>query len=242
MKIPSFLKQEKESLLFNTNGELIFYVPEKYFDKKYAVMNGEYITILGIFNYALFDDKGKSINGLKTFNLPTGFMTRPYDIESKKKLKLTKNSKEEDYKLLKYKKGDQVIVSTLVPKIIDNAENFFRMFIYGDLPNTINYLDLPMYFKRNLNLNDGDYGISMQLFGIIVAEQCRDLNDITKLFRYTDMKDMSAYQLIDIKQAPKFVSPYSAFTSENFDDSIVNAVLNKNTKYSSPMEKLLTSV
>lgn len=241
MKIPPFLKQEKESLLFNTSGELVFYVPEKYFDKKYAVMNGEYITLLGIFNYALFDENGKS-RGLKTFNLPTGFMTKPYDIESKKKLKLTKNSKEEDYKLLKYKKGDIVIVSTLVPEIIDNAEDFFRMFIYGDLPNTIKYTDLPMYFKKNLNLNDGDYGISMQLFGIIVAEQCRDLNDITKLFRYTDMKDQTAYQLIDIKQAPKYVSPYSAFTSENFDDSIVNAVLNKNTKYSSPMEKLLTSV
>lgn len=241
MKVPPFLKQEGDKLLFNTSGELVFYIPEKYFDKRYAIISGEYITTLGIFDYALFDANGKH-NGLKTFNLPTVFMTKPREIESKKKLKLTKNSKEQDYRLLKYRKGNEVIVSTKVPEIVDNSEDFFRMFLYGDLPNTIKYTKVHEYFKKNLNLNGKDYGICMQLFGIVTAEQCRDLNDITKLFRHTDMKDLTAYQFIDIKQAPKYVSPYSAFTSENFDDSIVNAVLNKNTNYSSPMEKLLTTL
>ena len=33
-KLPPFLRKEKDSILFNGDGELYFYVPEKYFDLK----------------------------------------------------------------------------------------------------------------------------------------------------------------------------------------------------------------
>ena len=37
---------------------------------------------------------------------------------------------------------------------------------------------------------------------------------------------------------PKYISAFTSITSENWDDAVVNAVINKN-KVDSPMEKIL---
>ena len=68
--IPKFLKRDGEALLFNTSGELIYYVPEVYFEKGIAEVIGEIVSLLGVFDYAIFDENGKS-SGLKPFNFPT---------------------------------------------------------------------------------------------------------------------------------------------------------------------------
>lgn len=237
-KVPSFLKRDKEALLFNTSGELVFYVPEYYFERKYAVVNGEYVNSLGIFTYTIFDEKGKN-NGLKNFYFPTRFLCRPYAIEKVKNIKLTKNTDPQDYRLLKFKKGDQVVVSVKVPEDIINAEDFYKMFITGKTANTIRYDELIQYFDDNIKLNGSAYKLNKQLFGILVAEMCRDPKDIKKLFRHTDMKDLNDYRIINIKQIPKLVSAFTSITSENKEEALVNAVLNKNNKYS-PLEKLFT--
>ena len=36
----TFLKQDKEKVIFNGDGELIYYIPEKYFDIQAAVTIG----------------------------------------------------------------------------------------------------------------------------------------------------------------------------------------------------------
>lgn len=235
-KVPSFLKRDKESLIFNIPGELVFYIPEYYFERNYAFVNGEYVNSLGIFTYTIFDEKGKN-NGLKNFNFPTRFLSRPSSIEKVKNIKLTKNTETQDYRLLKFKKGDQVVVSVKVPQDIANAEDFYKMFITGKTANTIKYDDLIKYFDENIKLNGSSYKLNRQLFGILVAEMCRDPRDIRTLFRHTDMKDMNNYTMINIKQIPKLVSAFTSITSENKEEAIVNAVLNKNKKYS-PLEKL----
>lgn len=237
--VPGFLKRDKDSLLFSLpEGELIFYVPELFFERNYAEFNGEYVSLIGILDYAIFNKDGKH-SGLKRFNFPSKFTCKPREIEKIKSVKLTEFSKEQDYRLLKFGKNDEVISSVFVAKDVENAEYFYKMFLCGKIPTTIPYTELQNYFIENINLNGADYGLNMQLFGIIVAEMCRDIKDIKKLFRHTDMKNKYAYQTIDIKQAPKYISPYSAITSENWDEAVVNAMMNKNTKYT-PMEKLLS--
>lgn len=37
---------------------------------------------------------------------------------------------------------------------------------------------------------------------------------------------------------PKYISPFSSITSENWDDAVVNAIINDKT-VDSPMEKIL---
>lgn len=237
--IPKFLKRDKDALLFNNDGEFVFYVPEIYFQRKFAIVIGEYVNLLGVLDYAIFDSNGKS-SGLKQFRFPTVFLSKPYTIEKVKGVQLTKNTEEQDYRLLKFKKGDQIVVSVKVPKSVENAEEFFKIFMTGKLPTTIPYDEFHNYFLENIRLNGGNYGISAQLFGIIIGEVSRDVNNPSKLFRHTDIKDMNAYKCISVKDIPKTVSPSAAITSENWDESLVNAMVNKNIKYT-PLEKLLTT-
>lgn len=237
--IPKFLKRDGDSLLFSGPSEdsyMAFYVPDIYFKRNCAVIMGEYVNLLGILDYAVFNtpnDKPK----LKPFRFPTIFLTRPSSIETVKNLKLTETQEPDAYRILKFKNNDQVVVSTKVPQSINNVEEFYKLLITGKLPTTIRYDQFQNYFVESMGLNGNSYNISLQLFGIFVSEICR--NNKNEPFRYTkDMKDMTAYKTISIKELPKLVSPFVSITSENWDESLVAAMSIKNPK-NSPMEKLL---
>lgn len=234
----SKLKKDGDKLLFNGDGQFIFYVPEDYFQRKCAIVIGDMVNIIGLLNYTILDKNGKN-NGLHLFRFPTVFLCKPSEIEKVKDVKLTKNSDKQDYRLLKFNKGDEIMVSTKVPQLVDNAEQFFQMFLSGKIPNTIPYDILDEYFPENMKLSGGKYGFNRQLFGMIISEMARDPNDITKLFRHTPMKDMTAYKLISIKEVPNQTSPYTAITSENWNESIISAIMNKNAT-PAPMETLFT--
>ncbi|MGL5752486.1 MAG: hypothetical protein ACRCXT_18265 [Paraclostridium sp.] len=237
-KIPSFLKKDGDSLLFNGEGEFVFYIPEIYFDSKYALIVGEYINLLGVLDYAIFDSNGKS-SGLKPFRFPTVFLTKPGNMEKIKNTKLTKHTDSQDYRLLKYKKGDQIVVSTKVPQMVANVEEFYKLFTSGKIPTTIAYNELQNYFMENIRLNGEDYGMTIQLFGIIIGEMVRASAENSKLFRHTIMDNMTGYNMINIKDVPKYVSPFTSITSENWDDSVVNAILLDKHQVS-PLEPLFT--
>ena len=88
---------------------------------------------------------------------------------------------------------------------------------------------------ENIELAGESYGLTNQILGIVVSEMARDPNNLEKAFRNSNAKH---YTAINIKDIPKFISPYSAITSENWDDAIVSAIENKNTR-DIPMEKIL---
>ena len=233
---PSFLKKDGDKLLFNGSGELIFYVPEKYFESSTAVVFGEIIELMGVFDYDVFDSNGKH-SGMKNFYYPTMIQCKPSSMEKITDFAITKDVKM-NYRLLKFKKDDEVICNTNIPKGIANAEKFINLMIGGHLPPTIPYNKLHEYINYNAELNGFGYGMSAQMLGIIVSELCRDKNDLTRPFRLTDMKDQLGYKMVSIKVLPKFISPYVAITSENADESIANAIINK-TGSDSPLEKVM---
>lgn len=238
-KLPAFLRRNGDSLLFNGEGEFIFYVPEDYFSSNIAIVYGAYISMLGICNYTIINKSGKD-NGMHPFRFPTIFLCKPYTTEKIKNFKILKTSDPSDYRLLKFKNGDEIVTSTKVPQIIDNVETFFNMFfVSGKIPNTIPYNVIHEYIKENMNLNGSDYGVNNQLFGLLISELCRDPKDLSRPFRLTNMEDMNAYKPISIKKIPDYVSPYVAITSENFDESLMAAILSEEDKYS-PLEKVLT--
>lgn len=235
--IPKFLKRKDDSLLFANEGEFVYYVPEIYFERKDAIIIGEYVNLIGILDYAIFDKNGNN-SGLKRFNFPTVFLSKPGSIEKLKNVKLTDSSDKQDYRLLKYKKDDIIVVSVKVPQSIANVEEFYKIFLTAHLPTTIGYDIMQEYFTDSIELNGSSYGLSLQLFGIIISEMCRDKNDIYKPFRLSKNNNMNDYKAISIKDVPKLISPHSSITSENWDEAVVNAIITKNMK-SSPMEKLL---
>lgn len=244
--IPNFLKREGNSLLYNQdNSTFVFYVPANYFNNTskvpIAVIVGNYVSFIGVCNWAIIDDKGKR-SELKPFTFPTMFICKPNEIEKVKNLQLD-NTEPSDYVLLKFKKGDEVVTSVKVPQLIDNVEMFFKMaIITAKIPTTIPYDKLWELYFDSAKLNGFSYNMNVQLFCILIAMISRDKNDISKLFCSTDMEDMHNYRPIDIKLAPKYISPYTAITSENWDESIRAAILMKDKEDTplSPLEKVLT--
>lgn len=237
-KVPPFIKRDGDALLFSEpDKELLFYVPEVYFERSNAIIVGEYVNILGIMDYTIVDKNGKN-SGLKSFYFPTVFLTKPSSIEKIKKVKLTDNSNEDDYRVLRYKQNDQVVVSVKVPQSINNVEEFYKLFTSGKLPTTIKYDNMHNYFTDSIALNGASYGVSLQLFGILISEMCRSQKDIKKPFRLSNSNDMTAYQTVNIREIPRYVDPYASITSENWDEAVVSSIINKDHK-NSPMEKLL---
>lgn len=237
--IPKFLRRDGDSLLFDQEGEFVFYVPEIYFDagRKDAVINGEYVNLLGILDYAIFSPTGYS-SGPKRFFFPTVFLTRPSRIEKQKNVKLKPGVDPQDYRLLIYNKDDPVVVSTKVPQDIANVESFYRIFLYGKLPVTIPYDKMQDYFTESIALNGSSYSITLQMFGFVIGEICRSKTNLNLPFRLTDFTDLTSYKPLGIRDVPKYISPNSSIGSENWDNAVVGAIMHPND-VGSPMEKLI---
>ena len=239
MAWPKFLKKEGRAALFNGPGEMSIFIPEKMYDLKLAFSAGEYQNIFGLVPYCLIDDKGKK-GPLKYIKEPTRFLTRPYKIDKLKGVKLLKTTKEQDYRVLCYKKGDQVISDILVPMDITNVEDFISLtFVTGNLLNVIPYDELWYYFIKNMEIQGEKYNVTAQMFGIALAESCRDINNIEETYRNSGNKDLTAYNMIGLRDVSRMISAYSAFTSDNFTQSAVHAMMN-DKKVEQPLERVLT--
>lgn len=222
----------------NEGGYFAFYVPEYYFNgaNPIALIVGEYINIIGVLDYTVFNEDGSNI-GLKPFRFPTVFLTQPREIEKLKNVKLTKNSEEQDYRVFKYYYGDTIVVSTKVPKDAANIGEFYKLFLSGHLPTTIRDIDMHEYFSDNILLNGGSYSkIGMQLLGVVTSEMCRDATDRSKPYRLSADKS-KGYYAANIREIPKLVSPFTAITSENWDEGVMAAIEMDSNK-ESPMEAI----
>jgi hypothetical protein len=241
--LPNFIREEKLKLIFDAPGkEMVAYIPEKFFDRKIAEVVGEYVELIGLFNYTVQDLKtGKNI-GLKDFRYPTLITTKPGKIEKKKGIQLTKDSDPGDYRILRYQDGDEVVTSTDVVEFIGNVEKLINLFyILGYIPNTIPYDKIHEYIIDNAALNGFSYELNNQIFGFTISELRRDKNDETKPFRLAKTNNMHAYKSMSVKNISKMVSPYTAIISEDFDESLLYAMMNDTPK-DTPLEKILVGV
>ena len=247
MDIPKFLKLEGESLVFDEDDkEFVFYVPDNFFDptskSAIAQISGEYVSMIGICEWAIVKSD-QEIPDLKPFCFPTMFLCKPYVIEKVSGFKTAEDKEPRDYRVLWFKKGDEVISQVRVPQIIDNVELFYKLaIITGRLPNSIPYDTLWSLFLENMSLNGSSYGLNAQLFGIVMAGICRDPNDISRPFRMTKMDDMHRYKPISVTLLPNYISPYTSIISQNWDESLRSAILMKDKEdipYS-PLEKIVT--
>lgn len=244
----SFYKEAPDGAAICTlkdGQEVRFFIPEIYFQAKSAIIVGEFVNLLGIFNYAIYDKNDKPISQLKIFNFPSIFLTQPYTITKVKDLKLTKNSDMQDYRVLRYKEGDKLIVQKQVPEDIENVEEFFRLFlITGNIPDTIDYRTIYEYYYEAMALSGNKFNLPPQMFGILQAETCRDPDDISKPFRLSKYKknhEWDNYKNVSVKALPKYISPEVSLTSENIDDSLMAATLLDDKKVQfSPLERVIT--
>ena len=239
-QVPNFLKREGDGLVFNQDGEFIFYVPQDYFNTNNAFLVDDYINIIGVLDYTIANKNGKN-NGLHPFKFPTVFLTKPSAIEDLKQIKLIKTAPVQDYKALHYKKGDFVVISVKVPQNIQNMEDIMKLFfISGHIPPTIPYNTIQNYFPESLELNGGgSFNVDIGLFGVIIAGVCRSSKDLAIPFRLSKSNDMLDYTPVSVQNLPKLNSPFDSLISENWDRSIIGASLTKEKSTQSPLEKVL---
>lgn len=223
--------------------EVRYFIPEKWFTSSIAIDAGEFINLLGVFSYALFDANDKMIGKLKNFNFPTAFLCKPYQVDKVKEFKLSDHDDIDDYRILRFQKGDKLIVETKVPQMVENVEALFKLFVItGRIPPNIDYRDLYQYFLDNVDYSGNRFtGVPPQMLGIFVSKLCRDISDPSKEFRHSKEKKSGKwtdYKSISVKEVPKYTSAFASFTSEVFDDSVIAATQIKDNKFS-PLERLL---
>ena len=228
-------KTNDNKLLYIGNGELVYYIPEKYFDINIAVVNGAYIDCMGIFSYAVFNNAGK-LQRFSRFKYPTMIKCKPSEITKEKGYLLQGTSEPKDYRILHFKEGDELVCNLFTAQNIVNVEKFMGLLMRANLPDDIPYEELHDYINMNAQLNGFSYGVTSQLIGVIVSEICRDSKDLSKPYRNTNMDNQ--YKAIPMTKIPKYISPYTAVTSENADEAVAAAMtLKSNTE--SPLEKVM---
>lgn len=231
-----FFKRSGEKILFSGPGEIIYYIPEKYFDLSVANFIGETIELFGIFTYGLYGANSKQIK-LDRFKCPTVIQCRPSYI-NKDILQLIGSKEEQAYRLLHFKDGDELISNINVAKDTVNVEKFVKLLTGGNLPDNIPYNELHEYVIENAQLNGFKYKVSPQIIGVIISELCRDTKDLIKPFRLSNSDDMLNYKFVSIKNIPRYTSPYTAITSENADEAVAAALITKGNE-ESPLEKVM---
>jgi hypothetical protein len=235
----TYYKVENSKVIFTGDGELIYFVPEKYFDCGAATVIGELVESMGIFSYGLYDKNGKQLK-IARFKCPTMFECRPSSISKEKGFQLINSKTAKDYRLLHFKKGDELICNTNIPKDVENVEKFVNLLIGGHLPDDIPYNEVHEYIIKNAELNGFNYKVSGQTFGILVGVIYRSMKDLSVPYRNSDYdKNMLDYKAISIKEVPKYTSPYTAITSENADEAIAAAMTMTKSSGDSPLEKVM---
>ena len=232
-----FKTTSKNTVVFTGDGELIYYVPENYFTNGTATVIGDVVRLMGLFTYGLFDKSGKLLY-TRLFKCPTTISCKPYKIDKVADYHLAGTGEAKPYRFLYFHKDDKLICSTFVPKEVDNVELFVKLLTGGHLPENIPYDQIQDFVIENANLNNFNYKVSNQVMGMVISELYRDKKVLSKPFRYTDMKDMTAYKAIRIQDGPKYTSPFTAVTSDNADEAIAAAMTVAGDK-ESPLEKIM---
>ena len=235
--MPGYFKELDGKVIYSGEGELIYYVPEKYFDLKVATIIGEYVEVMGVFSYCNFTKSGKS-EGLKPFKCPTMIKCMPTSIDKVNNYTLEGSKEPKSYRLLHFTEGAELLCSTSIPKDVSNVEKFVNLWTKGNLPDNIPYNEIHEYILMNADLNGFNYKVSNQIVGLVISELCRDPSNLSRPFRLGNTDDMLNYKAIPITKVPKYTSPYTAITSENPDEAIAAAITTSGTGQS-PLEKVI---
>ena len=237
MALPSWMKKENNKIIYDGDGEVIYYVPEKYFELSIAYIVGEYVECMGIFVYNTFTKDGKP-GIIKPFKCPTMMKCKPSKIDKLSKFQVPGSRSEQLYRCLHFVKGDELMSETSIAQNNDNVDKFVNLFKGGNLPDYIPYNLIHEYMILNAQMNGFDYKVTNQIIGLLVSEIYRDANNLSRPFRYSGMKDMNAYTAVNISKVPKYTSVYTAITSENPDEAIASAIVNTGTGRS-PLERIV---
>lgn len=239
--IEKFLKNDGNSIIF-TGHYLEIYIPEKFFETKFAKIEGATINTFGLLYCAVFDQNDKVI-AQDILNLPTMIYLNLKDMESRK-LTLFETDVNGTYRVIKFFKNDHVMPAGIQPNST-NAELVVDMLISGKL-DYIPYNKLLDVWRTNLRLNKTKLGVPSSVLELILGELYRDKSDPSYKFSIAINKNPKIsqykYRAAGVRELCSRNSTFAALTFEDMDSMITSSLnMNKyNKKQSeSPIEKVI---
>lgn len=219
-----YFEQDKDSIKFKGEKLLIVF-PEKFIDKRVAVITNKHVAIMGIFKGYIFDDADstdlKNAAHVYTFKSPSEYVLTPSLIEEF--VTVEEDSINETMKRVKMIKltffqGDNYIVDVNTTVSTDVLESFMNMILDGQLPDTIKYSEIPEIWNNcNQRNGGGDLSLNFNSLCSIVAGLTRCPDDYTVPFRirYKEFlaNGIENGKMIRLYDIPKFTSNFCALTS-----------------------------
>ena len=236
---------------FRSDGQFIylnkpyaeFYIPQSYFESKFAEDQGTSIKVMGIFNVGFFEND--KLTAIKVINLPTWIHIFLYDYENRK-VELPGESEPVPCRVIKYFKDNKIMNSAVIEDS-SNAELFLKFITQGKLPPSIPYSKTLSVWKKNQSLNGINLGVPSVIEELILSASYRDKSNPAIKFAQVVGKDPKGvsdydYKMASIRQICQYTSTFSAMTFEDIDSMIttsVNRTREKTPEMQSPIEEII---
>lgn len=218
-----------------------FYIPNYYFDAKWAQLLTKTVRCLGLFNVGLFEND--KLKEMKIFNLPTTIELFMYETE--KRVVSFKGSPDTPCFVLKYIKGQKICDSYTIEDST-NSETYLDMITKGKVPPTIPYNKTLNVWMKNQELNNVHFGVPSATLEMILAVSYRDKNNMEKKFSTVIGKNPDTsewdYSMATIRQICQYASTFTAMTFEDINAMIttsVNRTREGKEEMESPVEKII---
>ena len=242
--LSNFLKDDGTNIIFTGNCMEI-YVPDSYFERQIASVEGVVVKTFGILPCSVFDANMKELNSY-TINLPTTIMLfyKELSIEKRTIQKYT-NAEPESCHVLRFFKNDP-IMSNIIQQHSSNVSMFFIKLLCTGKLTLIPYDKLLEVWERNLELNSANLGLTATAMEVILSEIYRNKDNPNEKFSIAVSKNpnisMYDYRAANIREICSMSSTFAALTFENMDAMITSSLNMKNynkKQVESPLEKIL---
>ena len=211
-----------------------------------ATRYGDGFRVVGIFNIRFFDSdtEPRESKRLRTFNYPNMILTHPSE-SLIAKISLDPNQEPEDYYILKYYLGDEIMSAEEI-KMVANCTKFLNMITRGKIPNTIPYSQFCEIWENNFQINSFNPGVPAVVMQMIWSEMCRDPNDITKPYRVIYGKgnaSQTGYLPANMNNVASASAVFSALSFERQGETLatsLNMTRDGVVQHRSSIEEVLT--
>lgn len=243
--LSNFLKDDGTNIVFTGNCMEI-YIPEFYFERQIAAIEGVILKSFGVLPCTVFDVNMKEINSYM-INLPTTLIFYFNDIFDEKKVlrKGLKDEEPEPCKVLRYYKNEPVMPNTF-QKNSSNVQMFFIDLLCAGKFDFVPYDKLLDVWHKNLELNESSLGLTFTAMEVILSEVYRNRDNPNEKFSLAIAKNpkisMYDYRASNIREICSRTSTFAALTFEDMDSMITSSLNMKNynkKQVESPLEKIL---
>ena len=238
-----FLKVEKDVVYVNS-PMIKIYIPKSYFTKTLAKYVGDKVNTFGVFKFKTFiSNSDKSKGQIHTFKYPS--MINVEYITKEEELVDVGEGGKMPYIVLTLEKGMVFLESVNHIQNHENVEAFLNHLNYSRTTN-IGYSELMDMFHKVNDMNGVHLGVPSVLLELMIAELCRNPNNLSEAFRFAINKDKKmtdlSYKMVGIKNLPHFNSTFTSLAFEDLSKGILMSVKRTKTKENeeySPIEKAI---